>query len=122
MSTVAPKSVVVVDRSRAAGFRLRNCLLDDDATVHVFDAFPPALAMLHRKKIDTVAVEFDTDKATLDFCSEVQSLNVPLVFLSAPIEPFDLREYGFRATFPNLPHAPNLQVQYAHSRTGSAPI
>lgn len=112
----AYQSVVIVDRSGASGYRLRNCLLDSAATAHVFNSFAAALAMIQRKKIDAVVIEFNTDKATRDFCDVVKNLNVPVVFSSAPLEPLDLRQYGFQATFPNLPHAPNLRVQYAHPK------
>jgi response regulator RpfG family c-di-GMP phosphodiesterase len=76
-SRTAPKRktnfiLEIVDRSCASGYRLRNSLSDSDVTVHVFNAWPAALAMIHRKKIDTVVVEFDTDKDTVDFCNTVK--------------------------------------------------
>ncbi len=116
MPADAPKCILIVDRSRTSGCRLRDCLLKSHTTAHVFDAYVPALSMLQRKKIDTVVVEFDADKATLDFCNAVKDLNVPMVYSSAPLEPFDLRQYGFGVTFPTLPHSPSLRVQYAHTR------
>lgn len=76
-------SILIVDRSRACGWRLRNALLEAGASVHVFHAFPPALALLRAKAIDTAVVEFDTDRKTLEFCREVHSLGVPLVFSTA---------------------------------------
>ena len=117
----APNSIVIVDRSHASGYRLRESLSNSNVTAHVFNAYPPALAMIHRKKIDTVIVEFDTDKETLDFCSTLKELNIPVVFTSAPVEPFDLRQYGFQVNFPTLPRSPTLRVQYAHPKNGLTP-
>jgi hypothetical protein len=68
--------------------------------------------MIARKRIDAVLVEFDTDKETTAFCTAAQALGVPVIFMSAPIHSLDVREYGFIASFPDLPHAPQLPVQY----------
>jgi hypothetical protein len=108
------KSFVVVDRSRACGVELRNSVVRSGDTAHIFDKFGPALEMVRRKHIDAVLVEFDTDKETAAFCASVQALGVPVIYLSTPIHPFDVREYGFVASFPGLPTAPKLPVQYVH--------
>lgn len=108
------KSFVVVDRSRAYGFELRNSIVESGNSAHVFAKFGPALEMIERKHIDAVLVEFDTDKETSAFCDAVRTLGVPVIYLSAPIHPFDIREYGFIASFPGLPKAPQLSVQYVH--------
>jgi hypothetical protein len=39
--------------------------------------------LLRSKEINTAVVEFDTDKATLDFCKEAHARSVPLVYLTA---------------------------------------
>jgi hypothetical protein len=122
MPADTPTSVLIVDRSRAAGYRLRECLLKSDTMAHVFDGFVPALAMLRRKKIDTVVVEFDADKATIDFCNAVKDLHVPIVYSSAPVQPLDPRQFGFEVTFPTLPHSPSMRVQYAHARNSELTI
>lgn len=109
---MASKSFVVVDRSRARGFELRETVVKSGDTAHVFGKFAPALEMIARKRIDAVLVEFDTDKETTAFCTAAQALGVPVIFMSAPIHPLDVREYGFIASFPDLPHAPQLPVQY----------
>ena len=106
------KSVVVVDRSRSSGVGICNCLAKTDDTAHVFNDFPGALQLMKRKKIDAVVVEFDTDKDTLEFCDAARSLGIPVIYSSAPIEPFDLRQYGFQVVFTELPHAPRMQIQY----------
>lgn len=109
---MASKSFVVVDRTRSCGLELRDIVVKSGDTAHVFSGFSPALEMVERKHIDAVLVEFDTDKQTTAFCAAVQALGVPVIFLSAPFHPFDIREFGFVASFPDLPHAPNLPVQY----------
>jgi len=116
MTNDTPKSVVIVDRSHSSGYRLRNSLLKSEVTAHVFDAFAPALALLKCKKIDTVVVEFDTDKATVDFCDAVRTLHIPLVYSSTPIEPHDLRQYGFDIMFPGLAYSPSMFVHYAQPK------
>jgi hypothetical protein len=108
------KSFVVVDRSCACGFELRSSVVKFGDRAHIFSKFGPALEMIERKHIDAVLVEFDIDKETAAFCDPVRALGVPLIFLSAPIRPFDERQYGFIASFPDLPNAPKLPVQYAH--------
>jgi hypothetical protein len=60
--------------------RLRNALLSSGVKTHVFDTYPAALTLLHRKKIDTVVVQFAHDQATREFCDTVRSLEVPLVY------------------------------------------
>lgn len=77
------QTVLIVDRSRACGWRLRNALLDRGARVHVFHTFAPALMLLRAKEIDTAVIEFDTDRATLDFCKEAHARCIPLVYLTA---------------------------------------
>lgn len=111
---MASKSFVIVDRTRAAGLKVRDIVVKSGSTAHVFSRFPPALEMIKRKHIEGVLVEFDTDKQTTAFCAAVQKLGVPVIYLSAPSHPFDIREFGFVATFPELPHAPKLPVQYVH--------
>jgi hypothetical protein len=113
-----PKSIVIVDRSHANGYRLRNALLKSEVTAHVFDAFAPALALIKSKKIDTVVVKFDTDKATVEFCNAVRELQIPVVYSSTPIEPHDLRQYGFDIMFPMLAYSPSMFVHYAPRKTG----
>lgn len=107
-----PKSVVIVDRSRASGFRLRSALVKSDVTAHVFNNFPAALRLLERKAVDTVVVEFDTDHATVDFCKAVRAMKVPLVYSSAPIEAHDLRQFGFNVSFEAVPKTSRLFVSY----------
>jgi DNA-binding NtrC family response regulator len=97
------KSIVVVDRGRVSGFALRNCLARAGDTAHIFSNFKSALKMIERKKIDSVVVEFDTDKETTAFCDAARALGVSVVFASSPIQPFDIRQYGFIASFPRLP-------------------
>lgn len=111
---MASRSFVVVDRTRSRGFELRDIVVKSGATAHVFSGFSPALEMIERKHIDAVLVDFDTDKQTTAFCAAVQALDVPVIFLSAPFHSFDSREFGFVASFPDLPHAPKLAVQYIH--------
>jgi hypothetical protein len=38
--------------------------------------------LLRAKEIDTAVIEFDTDRATLDFCKEAHARCVPLVYLT----------------------------------------
>jgi len=111
---MASKSFVIVDRSRAYGVELRNSVVKSGDTAHIFAKFGPALEMIERKRIDAVLVEFDTDKETTAFCNAAHALGVPVIYLSPPVQPFDVREYGFVASFPGLPNAPQLPVQYIH--------
>jgi DNA-binding response OmpR family regulator len=108
------KSFVVVDRSRTCGTHLRDSVIKSGDVAHVFSKFEPALEMIERKQIDAVLVEFDTDKETTTFCAAAQALGIPVVFLSTPVHPFDGRDYGFVASFPDLPNRPSLPVQYVH--------
>lgn len=110
---MSSKSIVVVDRSRSSGVAWRECLARSGDTAHILSNFHSALEMIERKKIDAVLVEFDTDKETIAFCGVVHDLGIPIVYASTPIAPFDPREYGFVASFPHLPSAPKLPVQYA---------
>jgi DNA-binding NtrC family response regulator len=86
MSVASPsdrQSILIIDRSRNCGWRLRNALMDSGAAVHVFHAFAPALALLRTKIIDTAVVEFDTDRETIEFCKEAHASGVPLVYSTA---------------------------------------
>lgn len=111
---MASKSFVVVDRSRSCGTELRNRVASIGDIAHVFAKFEPALEMVERKKIDAVLVEFDTDGDTKHFCDAVKAHGVPVIYLSTPIQPIDSRQYGFVASFPDLPNSPCLRVQYHH--------
>lgn len=111
---MSAKSFVVVDRSRSCGVDLRSSVVKSGDTAHVFSKFGPALEMMKRKHIDAALVEFDTDKETTAFCSAAQALGVPVIYLSSPINPFELGEFGFVASFPELPNCPRLPVQYVH--------
>jgi DNA-binding response OmpR family regulator len=111
MCQSTPKSIIIVDRSRTHGYRLRNSLLETEFTAHVFNAFAPALALLQSKKIDTVVVEFDTDKPTVDFCEAVRGMGVPVVFSSGRVEPHDLRQYGFDIVSAAPAPSPDIVLQ-----------
>jgi DNA-binding response OmpR family regulator len=80
-------SILIVDRSRSCGWRLRRDLIARGATVHVFHAFEPALRLLKSKKIDTAMIEFDADEAAFEFCREADARSVALVFTTAPRAP-----------------------------------
>src|SRR3569832_326014 len=103
---MSSKSFVVVDRSMSCGVDLRDSVAKTGDTAHIFSKFGPALEMVKRKHIDAVLVEFDTDEETKSFCAAGRDYGVPVVFVSAPIHPFDTREYGFMASFPDLPNCP----------------
>lgn len=120
MSHQLPKSVIIVDRSRASGFRLRSALVNSNVTAHVFNNFASALRLLERKAIDSVVVEFDTDRDTVNFCNAVKAMNVPVVYSSGPIDAHDLRQFGFNVTFESLPKAPKLFVHYPLAKVRSA--
>ncbi len=111
------KSIIVVDQSRIFGVDLRNSIAKAGDTAHVFSSFPPALQMLRCKKVDAVVVQFESDKATREFCSAAKELGVPVIYTSSPVGPLDPRQYGFEAAFIDLPHSPTLHVHYrdAHS-------
>lgn len=115
-----PKSVVIVDRSRASGYSLRSALVKSDVIAHVFNNFPSALRMLERKAVATVVVEFDTDRETVEFCDAVRAMKVPVVYSSAPVEPHDLRQFGFNASFDAVPKAPRLFVSYPLAKVRAA--
>lgn len=116
MSRQLPQSVVIVDRSRASGFRLRSALVKNNVTAHVFNNYAAALRLLERKSVDTVVVEFDTDRDTVNFCNAVKAMKVPVVYSSGPIDSHDLRQYGFNVMFQSLPKSPNLVVSDASGR------
>ena len=74
---MSAKSIVVVDQSRIFGVDLRNSIAKTGDTAHVFSSFPPALQMLMRKKVDTVVVQFESDRATCAFCNAAKDSASP---------------------------------------------
>lgn len=94
------KSIIIVDRSRSAGYSLRNSLQSQGVTAHVFNSYPAALALLDSKTIHTVFIEFEIDEATMAFYDAVKTTGVSIVFTPTAIEPDDLRQYGFDVRFP----------------------
>jgi precorrin-6x reductase len=113
---MAAKSIVVVDQLRIFGVDLRNSIAKSGDTAHVFSSFRPALQMLKRKKVDAVVVQFDSGRATREFCNAAKELGVPVVYTSSPIGPLDPRQYSFEITFADLPNSPMLRVHYHGAR------
>lgn len=122
MPTRAIRSFVIVDRSLASGYEMRNALLRTGASVHVFSSYSAALTLLERKKIDSVVVEFDNDKPTTDFCIAVRRLNIPVVYSAPPVAPDDLRQFGFRINFSQRRETPTIFLPYRTARIGRVPF
>ena len=72
--------IVIVDRYRTCGYRLRNRLLAREAKICVFHTFPPALELLKHKTVDAVVLDFGLDEETTAFCAAAKALRVPIVF------------------------------------------
>jgi DNA-binding response OmpR family regulator len=99
MISQRPPTIIIIDRARSYGFRLRNSLAQRDVVVHVFHEFNAALTLMQRKKIDTVVLEFNASEETANFCNQAKASNIPVVFASGPVEAHDLRQYGFDPSF-----------------------
>ncbi len=110
------KSIIVVDQSRIFGADLRNSIANAADIAHVFSSFPPALQMLKCKKVDAVVVQFDSDRATREFCNAAKERGVPVIYTSPPVGPLDPCQYGFEVAFTDLPHSPTLRVHYRDAR------
>jgi hypothetical protein len=110
-------SFVIVDRSSASAYHIRNSLLRTGADVHVFNSYSAALMLLQHKKIDSVIVEFDNDKPTADFCNLVRRLKIPIVYSATPAVPQDVRRYGFKINFSQRRESPTIFLPYRTHRT-----
>lgn len=104
------KSIVIVDRSQLLGVRLRDCLLMDGVSVHIFHSYQPALALIESKKVDSVVIKFGNDPET------VNAMRVPVVFASSPMDAGMLTQYGIKVGFPMLGRKPRMFVPYAKAK------
>ncbi|HVZ05813.1 hypothetical protein [Hyphomicrobium sp.] len=111
-------SIVIVDRSFASGYGMREALLHAGNSVHVFSSYSAALTLLEHKKIDTVVVEFDNDRPTTEFCDAVRRLNIPIVYSAPPVSADDLRQFGFRRNVPKHYPTPTIFLPFRPARAG----
>ncbi len=92
------KAIVVVERPRKHGTRLRHTLSRRNTLAYEFNSFAPALAFMRATKAEAVVVEFEVEVETMDFCDAVKMLNVPIIFSAASLEPHDLAQCGLSAS------------------------
>ena len=89
--------IVIVDRYRTCGYRLRNRLLACEAKICVFHTFPPALELLKHKTVDAVVLDFGLDEATTAFWRRPKHFEFPS-FLHA-LERAKIRGRALRMSF-----------------------
>src|SRR4051794_8730081 len=89
-------SVVIVDRLRILGGKLRGALPWHEITSHVFESYQPALMMMKAKAVDVVVLRFDVDPETTLFIQTAKDLGIPIVFSESP--PFASESIQGRST------------------------
>ncbi len=88
------RAIVIVERSTNHRMRFCDMRRKRNGSAYVFGSYGQALAFVQETKVNSVVIEFDVEKETLDFCDAVKALKVPIVVSASSLEPQDLAQYG----------------------------
>lgn len=88
------RAIVIVVRSTNHPMRFCDTRRKRSGSAYVFGSYGQALAFVQETKVNSVVIEFDVEKETLDFCDAVKALKVPIIVSAGSLEPHDLTQYG----------------------------
>ena len=87
MAHLSGFNILIVDGPSQSACQLRAMLIDQGCNVHVVGSFRSALMVAHRKRVDTVFVEYSESEETRQFCAQLAAMKIPHIYTASSIEP-----------------------------------